>query len=376
MSDPGIIFLLEDGRLAGPHVYIARLFKYLPGKNRVLIPKDSKKVQKLFDSNNVNYVETFFLSRLSREPLRIIRYVFFFFPEIIFLTIHFLLSKEKVVYCAGGSWQIKGAISGFLARKVVIWHLNDTYVPKIIKIIFTFFSSLANGYIYASEATRDYYADAVKERKNAVIQAPVDETKFRSINRDSDLKNKEIITIGTVCNVNPLKNLEDFIEVAKVLSTNKAHKFHFKIIGPIFDSQKDYKNKLLKLINKYNLTNIELFGPAHKVEDELKKIDIFLFTSKTESSPISVWEAMMMGLPIVSYKVGDVGKYVQDNLNGFTAEIFDTKKLIKGINQIIEYDLSLKMGKTSEDVAQKYFSSKKCAQLHIEYIENLVKEYS
>ena len=60
MSDPGIIFLLEDGRLAGPHVYIARLFKYLPGKNRVLIPKDSKKVQKLFDSNNVNYEETFF----------------------------------------------------------------------------------------------------------------------------------------------------------------------------------------------------------------------------------------------------------------------------------------------------------------------------
>ena len=44
----------------------------------------------------------------------------------------------------------------------------------------------------------------------------------------------------------------------------------------------------------------------------------------------------MMGLPIVSYKVGDVGKYVQDDLNGFTAEIFDTKKLIKGIKQIIE----------------------------------------
>ena len=58
-----------------------------------------------------------FFLELSREPIRIIRYVFFFFPEIIFLTTHFLLSKEKVVYCAGGSWQIKGAISGYLARK-------------------------------------------------------------------------------------------------------------------------------------------------------------------------------------------------------------------------------------------------------------------
>tara|TARA_S200000501_G_scaffold378862_2_gene444314 strand:+ start:1784 stop:2914 length:1131 start_codon:yes stop_codon:yes gene_type:complete len=376
MSDPGIIFLLEDGRLAGPHVYIARLFQYLPGKNRVLIPKDSQKVKKLFDSNNVDYEETFFLSRLSREPIRVMRYIIFFIPEIIFLIIHFSLSKEKVIYCAGGSWQIKGAISGFLARKVVIWHLNDTYVPKIIKIIFTIISSLANGYIYASEATKDYYADAVKERENMVIQAPVDENKFRASSRDYYLNNKEIINVGTVCNVNPLKNLEDFIEVARVLSKSSTQKFYFKIIGPIFDSQNEYKNKLLNLINKYNLTNIELSGPSYNVEDELKKLDIFLFTSKTESSPISVWEAMMMGLPIVSYRVGDVGKYVQNNLNGFTAEIFDTKKLVKGINQIIEKDLSLKMSRTSEEVAHKYFSSKKCAQLHIEYIENLVKQYS
>ena len=83
MSDPGIIFLLEDGRLAGPHVYIARLFKYLPGKNRVLIPKDSKKVQKLFDSNNVNYVETFSFQSYQ-EPIRIIRYVLFFSLRLFF----------------------------------------------------------------------------------------------------------------------------------------------------------------------------------------------------------------------------------------------------------------------------------------------------
>ena len=128
MSEPGIIFLLEDGRLAGPHIYVARLFKYLPGKNKVLIPKDSEKAQKIFDSNSVNYEEIFFLSRLSREPFRIIKYFFFFIPEIFFLTVHFLRSKEKVIYCAGGSWQIKGAICGFLSGKVVIWHLNDTYV--------------------------------------------------------------------------------------------------------------------------------------------------------------------------------------------------------------------------------------------------------
>ena len=127
----------------------------------------------------------------------------FFFPRDYFLTTHFLLSKEKVVYCAGGSWQIKeGAISGYLARKVVIWHLNDTYVPKIIKL-YLLFSPHLQMVISMLQKLLGITMLMQSRKERMLSQAPLDETKFRSINRDSDLNNKEIITIGTVCNVNP-----------------------------------------------------------------------------------------------------------------------------------------------------------------------------
>ena len=67
MSDSGIIFLLEDGRLAGPHVYIARMLKHLPGKNKVLIPEDSNQVQELFDEYKVDYETTFFFIKAFKR---------------------------------------------------------------------------------------------------------------------------------------------------------------------------------------------------------------------------------------------------------------------------------------------------------------------
>ncbi len=135
------------------------------------------------------------------------------------------------------------------------------------------------------------------------------------------------------------------------------------------------KKKLSRLISKYDLLNLEFSGSSDSIQSELNNLDIFLFTSKSESSPISVWEAMMMGLPIVSYRVGDVDKYILDDLNGFTADVFDKKKLITGINKIIEQNLSSKMGGKSIEIAHKYFSSKKCAQLHLEFIESLVSGF-
>ena len=48
-------------------------------------------------------------------------------------------------------------------------------------------------------------------------------------------------------------------------------------------------------------------------------MDVFLFTSKSESSPLAVWEAMLAALPIVSYDVGDVKEYITHLRSGYIA---------------------------------------------------------
>ena len=90
-SAPNVIFVLEDERLAGPQVYVSRLCKSLKLNSRVLIPKSnfSREFKNLLDKNKIQITETIFLSRLSREPLKIIYYTLMFIPEIIALTLMF-----------------------------------------------------------------------------------------------------------------------------------------------------------------------------------------------------------------------------------------------------------------------------------------------
>ena len=58
----------------------------------------------------------------------------------------------------------------------------------------------------------------------------------------------------------------------------------------------------------------------------LKRFDVYVCSSKAESSPISVWEAMSMAKPIVSTSVGDVPLYVQNEHNGYIVEIENTNQ--------------------------------------------------
>ena len=63
-----------------------------------------------------------------------------------------LLKKNgfDIVHVSGGSWQFKGILAAKLADIKIIWELNDTYVPFIIRVIFFFLSKLANSFIYGS----------------------------------------------------------------------------------------------------------------------------------------------------------------------------------------------------------------------------------
>ena len=373
-NDPGIIFVLEDGRLAGPQIYVTRLCKALDINCRVFFPKSRSSIEfgYLLEKSGINYSKVY-MNRLSREPLRLIFYFLSFLPEILVLTVKFLFSAESIVYCAGGSWQIKAAIAGKLARKKVVWHLNDTFAPSLILRVFNHLSFLADGYVHASEATNKYYKKFLSERPSMVIPAPVDIDDFSEAKKLEDLSFKRTVTIGTVSNINPIKNLEDFIEVAAILNNEKSIKFKFVIYGPIFPSQKDYYNKLQKKIIDLDIGNLSFFGPVDNSSLALNEIDIFLFTSKFESSPMVVWEAMMGGVPIVSYKVGDIPRFVNHKRNGMLADKFDQQMLIESIKCLI-FDFSLlnKVSKNARKTALNNFSNNKCAELHVEYLSRLI----
>ena len=83
--------------------------------------------------------------------------------------------------------------------------------------IFKKISFIASAYVHASEATKNYYIDYLADRPSIVIPAPIDTDILSDDIQFHDLREKESIVIGIVCNINPIKNLEEILGDTTIL---------------------------------------------------------------------------------------------------------------------------------------------------------------
>lgn len=108
------------------------------------------------------------------------------------------------------------------------------------------------------------------------------------------------------------------------------------MIGPFLD---DSHQKTLELIKEYNLeSSVELTGVLTK-EDWHKKskdYDIFINTTNFDNTPISVIEAMALGLTIVSTNVGGMPYLIDDKVDGLLVEKEDTLQMTNAIMDVVK----------------------------------------
>ena len=368
-----ISFILEDGRLAGPHTYLAELIFHLQGsiEYQLILPNETTdETARLFKSRNIKVVHTH-LNRLSKDKSQLLRYLLFFGRDVIKLTTILKGTSTDVVYCAGGSWQIKGIIAGLLSRKKIIWHLNDTNMPLAIRLIFKALVPLVDGVVYASERTKEYYCvkRPARGKIQAVIQSPVDTKKFDPYkNHIGDheligmLGNR--IVIGTVANVNPIKRIDKLIDTATLLQ-DLRDKVCFIVVGPVYNSQKEYFRGLQIKMQDRGIENVYFAGGRDNVRPLLSAMDVYICTSDSESSPIAVWEALAMGKMVISTDVGDIRSFADGNAvtvvaNG-TAKEFEIalRRLLDGRSPPFQVETR------NRQIAAQFFDSRICAAKHL-----------
>jgi glycosyltransferase involved in cell wall biosynthesis len=125
------------------------------------------------------------------------------------------------------------------------------------------------------------------------------------------------------------------IEVLKELK-NTYPKAILCMIGPDKDGTlEDVK----QLINKYHLNkSIEITGVLSQEEWHKKsqQYDIFINTTNVDNTPVSVIEAMALGLPVVSTNVGGLPFLIQHNINGVLVEKNHSIAMTREICKIVE----------------------------------------
>ncbi len=365
--------IIEDGRYGGPQARIVDTAVALKSDilTTVIMPVEDSDVFK--DRCNAVAVKYKMLpiTRITRDWKIAVRYLLYWPIEIASITRFLKREKFDLVHVSGGSWQYKGVIAGKLARKKVLWHLNDTSMPGFIRFLFSLVCRFADGFIFASERSKAYYRPLIRSCKDEfLIQAPVVTKRFDPMltfrGDDELLKMFDTsFVIGTVANVNPLKGLETYIQAAALLNKS-LNNVVFVVIGAIYPSQNRYYKFLLELCSELQVPNIEFVGSRADVRPLLNRFDIYVCSSNAESSPISVWEAMAMAKPVVSTDVGDVPRYVQNGENGFIVNVGDSDAMAKNLSLLLaDNSMREEFGKRSRNVAVKELDISHCAERHI-----------
>lgn len=102
-----------------------------------------------------------------------------------------------------------------------------------------------------------------------------------------------------------------------------------------------YGKYIRDLINEGNIREqVTFLGPldADSMCERFLKSHVFASVSTIENSPNSVGEAMLLGVPVVSSRVGGVPDMLTDEEEGLLYETEDTDALVHAISRIFEDD--------------------------------------
>ena len=372
----------EDSRFGGPQRWILTVSGKLKnfGLDQIIIFPigGSDRFYKELNAQGVK-IKQISLHRLTKEKKHLINFVFLFIPEIVSLYRLFKKESVDIVHC-NHSWQFKALIAGRLAGKKVIWHLHETSTPFFINIILKFLARcFADAFIVAGERVRNYYLSDQKLSGKPIIQiqAPVDTSLFdpEKIKKDQRITDYPGLKIVTVGNINPLKGLEYFIEMTSILN-RRYDNLSFFAVGPHFDSQKVYSNKILGLAKQYGSKNLHFYGSSENIPSVLKAADVYVCSSIAEASPISVWEAMSMEKAVVSTDVGDVANFIKDGESGYIVPIKNASEMAGKVELLLE-DAALrkKIGMNARKIAVKNLDVNICVEKHAKFYREVMAKH-
>lgn len=351
-----ILHIFEDPRYGGPHNQFINIYNASKGKtfNHQILSSniESSFFFKKLKKHKINF-KKIKINFLSRNSNLLFKYLIYFFSDIYRIFVYLKKNKSISIVClTNGSFSFKSLIASKLANKKIIWHIHDAKSDMITKFIIFILSPLCNYIIFASEISQKYYSNVVNTKKSLVLQ-----TSINLNNLYYKKNNKKFFTVGMVANFNQNKDIIFFLEVVKAI--NKIdEKINFKICGNVWKNQKGYYLKCKDFIKKNSLKSLVIEKNVSNMNDFYNKIDLLLLTSKSESSPTVIWEAMYMKKIVISSNVGDVQKYLKNNNTGF---VF-SKSVFKFSKKILELkkrkQLFKKIGLNASAASAKYFNIK------------------
>lgn len=171
------------------------------------------------------------------------------------------------------------------------------------------------------------------ENKITVISNGVDSTYLRKINNNNFKKqfgkNKVVLYLGRL---NPMKGPDKFVLAAKEI-LKQRNDIEFVMIG----SDEGMKEKCKEMIGEEKRIHLlEPIRDKEKIAEIYQASNVFVIPSYNEGLPITMFEAMAAGLPIIATPINGVLYEIKEGVNGFFVKYGDIEGLKTNILKILD----------------------------------------
>ncbi len=192
-----------------------------------------------------------------------------------------------------------------------------------------------------------------KDEQIIIIPNGVDKSFFKKI-KNNDFKKKHKIKGKLVLffgRLNPTKSPDKFVEIAKLI-LKKRKDITFVIRGP----DEGMKETVKKLIgNEKRIVLLDETRDRNEIIKMYQASDIYVLPSYREGLPLTLFEAMAAGLPIVASPVNGIPYEIKESENGFLIHYGDDKKFKKRIIELLDNaKLAQKISKNNIKKAENY----------------------
>ena len=183
---------------------------------------------------------------------------------------------------------------------------------------------------------------------------------------------KESVEFITIARLEKEKNLSFLIQSMKGYQMKNGSSFHLTIVG-----NGSIREELQTQINELGLSsNITLVGnkSQEEIAELLKKSDLFLFSSKSETQGIVLLEAMSHGVPVVAVEASGVRDVVRNQYNGYQTEE-EEDAFIHAIDKTLEEDgLYQELCKGAYETASRFDYSQIALLAEKIYIDSILSK--
>ncbi|WP_448249779.1 glycosyltransferase [Thalassotalea agariperforans] len=267
-----------------------------------------------------------------------------------------------IIHCHQYTPWVYGVIAAMFTRTKVIFTEHGRFYPdsstwkrKLINPVLNCFTDQVTAISKATKQAlvefENIPAKDIEVIYNGIAPLTFDAEKVEVLRKSLNIPDNHTV-LGTVARFDPIKNHTMMLKAfAKVLS--QQPNCTLLIVGD-GEERANIENCITELGIK---NNVILAGYEPKPAEHIALMDIFLLSSLSEGTSMTLLEAMSLSKPCVVTNAGGNPEIVEDNINGYVTENDNEAEFALGINRVIAaMTASTDLGSASQNIFNNLFS--------------------